>query len=127
MPSKAASPALRKRQESYLQLNGKYLNEARAFLAKKDLVQASEKLWGACAEIVKAAAASRGIELGTHSSLWEFVSKLNKEHADWGLLDQFSYAGNLHTNFYEGWLTEDYVKRGLEVAQNFVTHVKSLL
>jgi len=103
------------------------LSEAHDLLAKKELVQASEKLWGACAEIVKAVAANRGIELGTHASLWEFVSRLNKEHLGWGLLDQFSYAGNLHTNFYEGWLSEDYVRRGVEVAAGFVAQMKKLL
>ena len=118
---------MKRRQGTYLQLNGKYLSEANQLLAKKDLVQASEKLWGACAEIVKAVAAKRGVKLGTHVSLWQFVSRLNKEHPEWGLLDQFSYAGNLHTNFYEGWLTEDYVRRGLEVAESFVAQMKKLL
>ena len=127
MTSRSESRALRRRRGAYLQLNGKYLSEANELLAKKVLVQASEKLWGACAEIVKAVAAKRGTELGTHASLWEFVSKLNKEHPGWGLLDQFSYAGNLHTNFYEGWLTEDYVRRGLEVAENFIVQMKKLL
>ncbi len=117
---------LRKRQGAYLKLNGKNLSEANE-LTKKDLVQASEKLWGACAEIVKAVAAKRGIELGTHASLWEFVSKLDKAHPGWGLLDQFSYAENLHTNFYEEWLTEDYVRRGVEVAENFIAQMKKLL
>jgi hypothetical protein len=118
---------IRRRQAAYLQLNGKYLKEADDLLSKKDLVQASEKVWGACAEMVKAVAAKRGIELGTHASLWEFVSRINKEHPGWGLLDQFSYAGNLHTNFYEGWLTEDYVRRGLEIATDFVAQMKKLL
>src|SRR5437879_5146941 len=117
MVSRTSPRDLRRRREAYVELNGKYLEEARTFYSKKDLVQASGKVWGACAEMVKAIAASRGVELGTHVSLWEFVSKLNKEHREWNLLDQFSYAGNLHTNFYEGWLTEDYVRRGLEVAE----------
>ena len=113
--------------EKYLELNGKYLKEAQEFSAKGDLVQASEKLWGAAAEIVKAVAASRGISLGTHSSPFEFVSELAKEHPDWSLLDLFQIAGSLHTNYYEGWLTEDFVRRGQEVVETFVTKLKTLI
>ena len=42
-----------------------------------DLVQASEKFWGASALAVKAIAAKRGLKLEQHGSLWNFVSKLN--------------------------------------------------
>lgn len=113
--------------ETYLELNGKYWRQAQEFLAKGDLVQASEKLWGAAAEIVKAVAASRSVSLGTHASLFEFVSKLAKEHPDWDLIDSFHVAGSLHTNFYEGWLTEDFVKRGAEVTRDFIDRLKTLL
>ncbi len=50
----------------YVRLNGKYLAEALSLLRKGDLSQASEKLWGAFAEMVKAVAAQRGVALGTH-------------------------------------------------------------
>ncbi len=91
--------------EKYLELNGKYLREAEEFLTRGDLTQASEKLWGAAAEILKAVAAKRGMEIGTHASLWEYLSKLTEEHPDWGLTELFAMASALHTNFYEGWMT----------------------
>ena len=53
--------ARRSRLAEYERLNGKYLREAEELLEKKDYPQASEKLWGAAAEIVKAVAAGRGI------------------------------------------------------------------
>lgn len=114
-------------QAQYLRLNGKYLREAEVLLEKKDFPQASEKLWGAAAEMVKAVAAKRGRALGTHVSIWRFVEELDREYPQWGLIDQFSYAGNLHTNFYEGWLTARYVTRGLEVVHDFVSKLRSLL
>ena len=113
--------------ENYLRLNGKYLSEAEDLTRQRDFAQASEKLWGATAEIVKAVAAKRGVELGTHASLWDYVSKLNAEHPDWSLRRDFSYMGNLHQNFYEDWLPEDYVKDGLEIAKGFVKKLRSLL
>ncbi|MCC6005926.1 MAG: PaREP1 family protein, partial [Thermofilum sp.] len=43
--------------ELHLKLSEKYLREAEEFLAKGYYVQASEKAWGAAAQIVKALAA----------------------------------------------------------------------
>lgn len=50
----------------------KYLRDAEELLRKKDYAQASEKLWSACAKVIKAVAAKRGRELGTHRSMGEF-------------------------------------------------------
>ncbi len=110
-----------------MRLNGRYLREAQSLLARRDYPQASEKLWGASAEVVKAVAAKRGMELGTHASLWKFVGRLSEEHPDWDLIDAFSYAGNLHQNFYEDWLTKEYVERGLEIVRGFVGKLKQLV
>lgn len=111
----------------YVRLNGKYLKEAERFLAKGDLVQASEKLWGATAEIVKAVAAERGEELGTHRSIGEFITKLHKEHPEWSLIMAFNFANSLHTNFYENYLPKEHVETGATVVREFVSKLKTLL
>ena len=54
--------------ETHLKLSEKYMKDAEEFLAKKDYVQASEKAWGAAAQIVKALAAKEGKELRSHES-----------------------------------------------------------
>ncbi len=115
------------RNEEYLRLNSKYLLEAQQLLEKKDLAQASEKLWGAAAEIVEAVAAKKGVELGTHASLWAYVEQLDRQNPDLGLIEKFSYAGNLHTNFYENWLSSGYVVRGVSVVKEFVEKIKGLI
>jgi hypothetical protein len=43
-----------------LELPERYLGEAEELLARGDYVQASEKAWGAAAQIVKAVAAREG-------------------------------------------------------------------
>ncbi len=110
-----------------MRLNRRYLREAQSLLARRDYPQASEKLWSAAAEAVKAVAAKRGIELGTHASLWKFVGRLSEQHPDWDLIDALSYAGNLHQNFYEDWLTKEYVERGLEIVRGFGGKLKQLV
>ena len=115
------------RQAEYERLNGKYIREAERLLAKKDYAQASERMWGAAAEIVKAVATKRGVELGAHASLWSFVERLHKENPDLNLMHEFSYAGNLHTNFYENWLSPGYVNEGLAVVKGFIIKLKKML
>lgn len=110
-----------------MKLNGKYLRESQRLLAKGDYPQASEKLWGAMAEIVKAVAARRGIELGTHRSLGEFVSRLQREHRDWELVPAFGLGNALHTNFYEDWMPPDHVEIYADVVRNFVEDLRTLL
>lgn len=101
----------------YLRLNSKYLKEAEGLLAKGDYPQASEKLWGAFVEAVKALAAEEGVGLGTHRSIAEFVSKIHREHPEWGLRDAFRHAESLHANSYEDHLPEDYVSESEEVVK----------
>ena len=103
--------------EHYLNLNRKYLMEAEEFLAKGDSIQASEKLWGATAEIVKAIAAKRGVELRSHRDLWEFVDKLADELKDPDIVKLFSVANALHQNFYEAWMPLGAVKRDAEAVK----------
>ena len=109
----------------YLRLNLKYLKEAEKFLAekflaKKDYPQASEKFWGAFVEAVKAVASDRGISLGTHRSIAEFVAKLSEEHPKWRLRDAFRHAESLHINFYEDHLPEDYIIESKKVIEEAI-------
>lgn len=98
--------------EHYQALSEKYFKEAKEFLSMGDLVQASEKLWGASALAVKAVAAKRGLKLEKHGSLWEFVSRLSKERSDEDFIRLFFTANALHRNFYEGQMN----KAALEIA-----------
>jgi len=98
--------------EHYRTLSEKYLAEAKEFLSKEDLVQTSEKLWGAAALAVKMVAAKRGLKLEAHRSLWDFVSRLSRESGDEEIITFFHVANSLHRNFYENQMD----KASLEVA-----------
>lgn len=115
------------RQAEYERLNGKYLREGQQLLAKGDYAQASEKFWGAAAEIIKAVAARRGVALGSHRSLGEFIEKLHKEHPDWNLMRAFNAANSLHMNFYEDWLPPNIVRDGAEAVRDLVEKLRTLL
>jgi len=78
-------------------------------LEKGDYVQASEKFWGAVAEVIKAIAAKREVDIRPHGEMHRFVTTLSKETEDSELLRYFSLAGALHQNFYENWLPPEMV------------------
>jgi len=114
------------RHMEYVRLNDKYMGEAEELLAKEDFPQASEKLWGAAAEMIKAVAAKRGLELGTHRSLGDFVVKLHKENPDWNLIGAFHVANSLHMNYYEDWLPDEAVFEGAKAVKEFVVKLRTL-
>ena len=87
-----------------------FLTRARACLEQDDLLQASEKGWGAAAQMVKCVAESRGWRHEGHRELWRVVNRLAEESGDRELRTSFGLAGFLHTNFYEGWLPREAVE-----------------
>ncbi len=111
-------------KQDYLRLNAKYLREAEELIEKKDYPQASEKIWGAFVEALKAIASERGISLGTHRSIAIFVTELDKEYPDLKLREVFRHAESLHVNFYEDHLPEDYV---IESKQVILRAIEQLL
>jgi len=110
----------------YLELNRKYLTEGEALLTKGDHVQASEKFWGATAEIVKTVAANRGLELRTHGDLWAFVTKLRDELGDPEVTRRFGLANMLHQNFYEASMTTEAVRDHAEAVKQLIHKLENL-
>jgi hypothetical protein len=106
--------------EAYERLSSKYLEEAGPLLRKGDATQAGEKLWGAVAAAVKAAAARRGEGLKTHAELWSFILSLHKEKPGLELRRLFGVADHLHSNFYEDELP-------LQAVEGFAEDVRELV
>ena len=111
-----------------------YATAARAFLAKAqeelaqgDLTQASEKGWGAAAQMVKAVAEQRGWPHHGHALLYQVVRQLVEETGDNELDTLFHVAGNLHSNFYENWLPRGSIESGLTSIRQLVEKLDGLL
>ena len=90
------------------------LEQAGRELDAGDVLQASEKGWGAAAHTVKAIAERRGWVHERHGHLFGVAGRVADELEQPRIRDLFRYASALHTNFYEGWLSEEDVERGLE-------------
>lgn len=113
--------------ETYRLAPGHLLAKAREALAEDDLVQASEKGWGAGAQALKALAESRGWPHRSHRQLFEAVARLVTETGDRSIGDLFNTANALHTNFYEGWMPREGVTQGLDSVEEFVGRIEELL
>ena len=87
-------------ERDYKKQSYAFLQQAQEEFEKNDLLQASEKGWGAAAQMVKAVAVLRGLNHQTHRQLFHVVDSLENERVDSG----FAIANALHINFYEGWL-----------------------
>jgi len=112
---------------NYVGLNNKYLREADTLVRQRDYVQASEKFWGAAAEMVKAVAAKRGIELQSHGELYRFVAKLSQEFNSPQLHRLFAIASALHQNFYENWLPPEMVIEDGKAVKELVEWLRKLI
>ncbi len=113
--------------QKYREASQRLLAQARSELAAGDLPQASEKGWGAAAQMVKAIAQQRGWRHGGHELLYDSVSALAQEAGDDDIDRLFELAGGLHTNFYEDWYGAGRVARGLQDVATFLDKLEPLI
>ena len=104
-----------------------FLSQAFEELDAGDLLQASEKGWGAAAQMVKAVAVERGWEHGRHRQLRFAVNRLGDEMNSLEIGLWFAAAESLHANFYEGWLNEANLKNYLDSVGMLVRQIEGVL
>lgn len=112
---------------NYHQVSQHLINQAESELEAGDTRQASEKAWGAAAKVVKAYASERGLEHGSHASLFVAVDGLAEETRDRELRALFRRASGLHQNFYEGVADHTHVRDGVRDVRRFIERVEASL
>ena len=95
-------------------------------LAAGDTRQASEKGWGAAAQIVKSVAERRGWEHHNHAALFDVITRLVDETGDGEIRRLFHIASALHINFYENWDSASNVAGGLVDMELFLDKLEPL-
>ena len=95
-------------------------------LAAGDTRQASEKGWGAAAQMVKSVAALRGWAHGSHAALFNVITQLVDETGDGEIRRLFQVASSLHVNFYENWDSASNVAGGLLDMERFLDIMEPL-
>jgi hypothetical protein len=87
---------------------------------KGDLLQASEKAWGAVHQFLKAVATERDWGHDTHSHVRQVAQNLAVETGNLEISDLFSNAEALHANFYQAHMDADTVRRHMDRMKRYV-------
>ncbi len=103
------------------------LDQALTELAEGDTRQASEKGWGAAAQMIKAVASSRDWKHRSHAALYKAVDRIVAETGDRSIGTLFRGANGLHQNFYENWGAAEYVTAGLGDVGTLLDKLEPLL
>ena len=112
---------------TYQAASRQLLAQGREELAGGDVRQASEKGWGAAAQMVKAVAEQRGWQHRNHAALFDVISYLVSETRDHEIRRLFHVANALHINFYENWDNAQNVSSALDDVERFLDRMEPLL
>ena len=105
----------------------RFLEHARHEFEQGDLLQASEKAWGAVAHYVKSVAHEEGWPDGTHGDIARNARKLIVLTDDPNTNRVIFQATNaLHVNFYEDDLDEDDVRISVQDAGTLLAEMKKV-
>lgn len=113
--------------QKYQQASLRFLEQARRELAAGDLPQASEKGWGAVAQMLKAVAEERGWEHNRHRHYLRIASRIRAETGDGEITKLLGAASLLHENFYEDELQTADVSDGLNNVETLIDKLLPLL
>ena len=113
--------------QTYQTASRHLLAQARAELAAGDTRQASEKGWGAAAQIVKSVAEPRGWAHQDHAALYNVISRLVAETGDDDIRRLFNVAASLEANFYENWQPAVSVDGALDDIARFLDRLEPLV
>ena len=107
--------------QEHTTITQRMLAHADEFLQEGDLVQASEKGWGAAAHYLKAVAKQRGWRNNSHRDFFTIENRLARETDNPDRLHAlFLSARSLHQNFYEPLFSTEQVRVGIADAKEFV-------
>ena len=111
--------------EEHTAISRDFFIKAGNALADDDLLQASEKGWGAAAHMVKAVAERRGWDHARHRQLYQVANRLAQETDDQEIRTLFEVANGLHSNFYENWMPKEMVADDLAQVKELLRRLQA--
>ncbi len=110
-----------------------HIETARQFLVDADreyeagdMLQASEKLWGAASHVVIAEMHRRGTKSSGHRAMILAVRQIAEDLNDTELRPEFAAARALHANFYHGFMEDYEYAENRELVRRFVERMIAL-
>ena len=112
--------------ERYTAISQHLLRQAQAELAKGDILQASEKAWGATAHAIKSACQRLNWNHHAHDHLRIAASYIATEFGHDDLERAFGHLDSVHINYYEHRMEADNVRRLIDSAAYFTRELAAL-
>jgi hypothetical protein len=113
--------------EEYIVASRELLAKAVEAAAQHDLLEASEKGWGAAAQMVKGLAENRGWGRYGDRQLYQAVNRLVHESSDGQLGALFTAASGLYDNFSQAWMPQEMVWENLDRIKQFLDKLEGMV
>ena len=113
--------------QRHREISARFLEQAEVELRAGDLLQASEKAWGAVAHYLNSLARRYGWPMSSHNNLRENARRVISLTNDPALCRQrFSVVESLHGNFYHDFTDADGVADGLQSARDLLSDMQAV-
>ena len=109
--------------EEHVQTALGFLDHSDREFAAGDVMQGSEKLWGAASHAVMAVAKKRGWRFSKYNAREAAVDRLAEEYNDSFLASGLSIAQKFHANFYHDTMEDNEIARDRPMVHAFVHRI----
>ena len=114
--------------EDRVLISRRLTQQAREELERGDRLQATEKVWGALAQMLKAHGQQRGWHnLGGHRTVGHIARQLTDEYDDRRILTAYVGADNGHRNFYDNEMSPPEIEDIITVVASVLPELENAL
>ena len=114
--------------EDRVQISRRLIQQAPGELERGDRLQATEKIWGALAQMLKAHGQQRGwMNLGGHRTVGHIASQLHLEYDEIDVVRAYLAADNGHRNFYDNEMSPAEIEDIITVVADVLAELESAL
>ena len=114
--------------EDRVHISRRFIQQAPGELERGDRLQATEKIWGALAQMLKAHGQQRGwFNLGGHRTVGHIARQLTDEYDDRRILTAYVAADNGHRNFYDNEMSPSEIEGIIEVVASVLPELERAL
>ena len=114
-------------QEEHIQTAREFMERSDRYFSESDVLQGSEKMWGAAAHALMAVAQQRGWKYGNHYALRQVALRLADELDDERISLGLGVAEKFHANFYHEFMDDNELEVNRADVQRFVERVLALV
>ena len=114
--------------EDRVQISRRLILQAPEELERGDRLQATEKIWGALAQLLKAHGQQRGwLNLGGHRTVGHIARQLHLEYDEIDVVSAYLAADNGHRNFYDNEMSPPEIEGIIEVVASVLPELERAL